>query len=110
MEACRLWHELGRHAFSWKDRAAGAVAEREVRQWMREVAQSRVLERSGFRQISGLFEVEGPERAEQTVALWRRVVQLVLLNETKIVVTRAGGAAGGLQYAKFSAANSASKK
>jgi hypothetical protein len=104
MECCRLWHDLGRHSFSWKDRATGSVSIAEVKAWMREVAQSRVLERSGFRQISGLCQVGTAEDAVPIVAMWRRVVQLVALNETKIVVTRAGGQSGGLQYVKFSAA------
>ena len=110
MEACRLWHDMGRHSFSWKDRATCQVTVREVNAWMREVAQSRVLDRSGFRRISSLFEVQTPENAEQLVTLWKRVLQLVLQNETKIVVARAGGARGGLQYSKFSTANSSAKQ
>ncbi len=102
-ETCRLWRDLGRHFYCWKDRSAGVVSDGEVREFMRLIAKSKVLKRSGFVQFGGYFKFDHNNES-QVIAMWRRIVDLVQLNETKIVVSRDAGPSGGLQFSRFTMA------
>ena len=125
-QVCKLWKDLSHHSFCWKDRTAGPVHQREVKQWMNgmkicflfvfffflplkpfsrpEIASSKVLVPTGFNKIVAFLEVD-KERDEQVVGLWKRALALIELNESKVVVTRAPvSSGGGMQFSKFSAA------
>lgn len=95
---CKLWKALGRHEFCWADRSAGQVRRSEVEAFMSEVANAKVLVKSGFPKIAAYVEVDG--QADGDVAgLWRKVIYYVSLNESKLAVRRT--AAGRLEFTKF---------
>lgn len=95
-EVCKLWKELGRHSFVWKGRSTGQVTKGQVAHFMKEVRQLGVLKDSGFSGISGYFEVDFAHT--DVASLWKRVIQLVLLNESKVKVWR--GPQGRLEFGR----------
>jgi hypothetical protein len=66
-----------------------------------EIAASKVLVPSGFPEIVAFVSVN-KDREDEVVAVWKRAIDLVLLNESKLVVSRAPlSSGGGLQFSKF---------
>ena len=92
----KLFRELGRHSFVWRNRAAGSVRPEEVNAWLQDVYKQNLLEKSGFRRVAYM---ELTDSKADFVRVWKQTFKLVHENESKLICE--AGPKGNLHFKKF---------
>ena len=94
---CLQFRDLGRHEYCWTDRDPGEVKQSEIDAWRTEISESKVLENSGFVNVSYLRV--SCEKKKDMLRLWKETLRLVRLNESKILVAKSSR--GMLEFSKY---------